>query len=111
MVADDVSSLRRGMRDLVALTALPAIWAGRQPRDVAEGLADVLITILRLDLVYICFKEPPEGVPVEIVRAGQELITGEQAAEIGKNFAPWLKANPPGSLVSLPELLHDDTLQ
>jgi len=41
------------MRDLVALSALPAVWAGYQPRQVAEGLADVLLATLRLDLVYL----------------------------------------------------------
>ena len=30
------------MRDLVALSALPTVWVGYQPRQVAEGLADAL---------------------------------------------------------------------
>jgi hypothetical protein len=36
------------MRDLVALSALPAVWAGYEPRQVAEGLADVLLSTLGL---------------------------------------------------------------
>ena len=52
-LSDETRSLRRSMRDLVALSALPAVWAGYQPRQVAEGLADVLLKTLRLDLVYI----------------------------------------------------------
>ena len=50
--SDETRTLRRTMRDLVALSALPAVWAGCQPPQVAEGLADVLLSTLRLDLAY-----------------------------------------------------------
>ena len=49
------------MRDLVALSALPAVWVGYQPRQVAEGLADVLLSTLRLDLVYLRLPGQTEG--------------------------------------------------
>ena len=52
-VSDEIRTLRRTMRDLVALSALPAVWAGYRPLQVAEGLADVLLSTLRLDLVYL----------------------------------------------------------
>ena len=60
-VSDEARSLRRTMRDLVALSALPAVWAGYQPRQVAEGLADVLLSTLRLDLVYLRLPGQTEG--------------------------------------------------
>ena len=56
------------MRDLVALSALPAVWAGYQPRQVAEGLADVLLSTLRLDLVYLRLPGPTEGQEIEVAR-------------------------------------------
>src|SRR5262249_40576855 len=52
-VSDESRTLRRTMRDLVALSALPAVWPGSRPHQVAEGLADVLLRALPLDLVYI----------------------------------------------------------
>ena len=51
--ADGNRTLRRTMRDLVALSALPVVWAGYPPLQIAEGLADVLLSTLRLDLVYL----------------------------------------------------------
>ena len=51
-VPGETRTLRRTMRDLVALSALPALWAGYRPLQIAEGLADVLFSMLRLDLVY-----------------------------------------------------------
>ena len=41
------------MRELVALSALPAVWASYRPLQVAEGLADVLVSTLRLELIYL----------------------------------------------------------
>jgi PAS domain S-box-containing protein len=46
--------LRRTLRDLVALTALPAAWVGRTPEHVAQGLAELLVSMLRLDAVFVC---------------------------------------------------------
>ena len=36
----EILRLRAGLRDLVALSTIPATWVGREPRDVAGGLAD-----------------------------------------------------------------------
>ena len=49
----DESQNRRTMRDMVALSALPSIWAGKQPLHVAESLAEVLLNMLSLDFVYL----------------------------------------------------------
>ena len=45
--------LRRTMRDLVALSTLPAVWTGLGPDGIARSLADVLLNTLSLDLVYV----------------------------------------------------------
>ena len=42
--------LRRTMRDLVALSTLPAVWTGLGPEGIARSLADVLLNTLSLDL-------------------------------------------------------------
>ena len=41
--------LRRTMRDLVALSTLPAVWTGLGPEGIARSLADVLLNTLSLD--------------------------------------------------------------
>lgn len=41
------------MRDLVALSTLPAIWAGADARRVPDSLANVLASTLDLDVVYV----------------------------------------------------------
>jgi len=78
-VSDETRSLRRTMRDLVALSALPAVWAGYQPRQIAEGLADALLSTLHVDLVYLHLSGPTEGQEIEIARTAGRPATRAHA--------------------------------
>ena len=57
--------LRRVLRDLVALSTIPAAWVGRAPSAIASGLADVMAKLLDLDFVFVRLCCPEGGVPVE----------------------------------------------
>jgi signal transduction histidine kinase len=57
----EIAALRSVLRDLVALSAIPAAWVGREPAAVAAGLADALTGLLRLDFVHVRLCVP--GVP------------------------------------------------
>jgi C4-dicarboxylate-specific signal transduction histidine kinase len=64
----DAPRLRTALRDLVALSVIPAAWVGREPSAIAAGLADVLVNSLRLDFAFVRLCDPNgEGV-VEIAR-------------------------------------------
>src|ERR1700753_305122 len=86
---DDVHQLRNTMRDLVALSTLPAVWAGYAPEGVVGSLADVLLDTLALDLVVVragdagarrgkCFTA--ENVPLVSAARAPCLTTGEPPA-------------------------------
>jgi hypothetical protein len=45
---DELQELRRCIRDLVALSALSAIWRDHDPRQICEGLAETLVDMLDL---------------------------------------------------------------
>jgi signal transduction histidine kinase len=49
----ELARVRRGMRDLVALGGLRALWAEREPRAIVESLAEVLLDVLGADLVFV----------------------------------------------------------
>ena len=53
----DVQQLRRGLRDLAALSALPVVWTESDPRRIAESLADALVHMLHLAIVYILVRD------------------------------------------------------
>src|SRR5258706_10073705 len=78
------------MRDLVALSALPAVWAGYQPHQVAEGLADVLLEMLRLDLVYLRLPGQAGGQEIEVARTAGRPATPDETRDLGRALAPWL---------------------
>jgi PAS domain S-box-containing protein len=64
----DAQRLRRALRDLVALSTIPAAWVGREPPAIAAGLADVLVNSLHLDFAFVRLCDPNGGAAVEIVR-------------------------------------------
>lgn len=66
----DVLRLRTALRDLVALSAVPAAWVGREPPAIAAGLADVLVNSMYLDFAFVRLCDPRGGVVVEIARGG-----------------------------------------
>jgi PAS domain S-box-containing protein len=64
----DALRLRRALRDLVALSTVPAAWVGREPPDIAAGLADVLVNSLYLDFAFVRLCDPNAAAAVEITR-------------------------------------------
>jgi len=73
----DPRELQRCIRDLIALSTLPAIWKSYDPRQVADSAAAALISMLDADLIYVALygerdeqietihtsrKNPPRGV-------------------------------------------------
>jgi signal transduction histidine kinase/PAS domain-containing protein len=57
----EILRLRAVLRDLVALSVIPATWIGREPRDVAAGLADALIGLLQLVFASVRLCDPAAG--------------------------------------------------
>src|SRR6516225_1956015 len=112
IVPGETGTHRRTMRDLVALTALPAVWAGYRPPQVAEGLADVLLTILRLDLVYVRLPAPIEGgQEIEVARTGGCPATPDQARDVGRALTPWLEAGSGDPAPSIANLAGSGTVR
>jgi signal transduction histidine kinase/PAS domain-containing protein len=60
--------LRAVLRDLVALANIPATWIGREPHDVAAGLADSLLGLLQLDFAFVRLCDPGGAGAVDVMR-------------------------------------------
>jgi signal transduction histidine kinase len=61
----EVLRLRTVLRDIVALSAIPAAWIGREPPAIAAGLADALVGLLQLDFVFVRLTDPDGAGAVE----------------------------------------------
>jgi two-component system sensor histidine kinase/response regulator len=110
-VFDETRSFHHTMRDLVALSALPAVWAGYQPRQVAEGLADALLSTLRLDLVYLRLPGQTEGQEIEVARTAERPTTAEETGDIAQALAPYLDGGTADSAPSIPNPAGNGTVR
>jgi PAS domain S-box-containing protein len=64
----EITRLRRAIRDVVALSAIPAAWVGREPQDIAAGLADVLVGSLHVDFAFVRLCDSSGESTVEVTR-------------------------------------------
>lgn len=63
--AAEAQHLRRSLRDVVALSMLPSVWAGYEPRQICEDVVDVVARLLAAD--GVCLGARVDG-PAAIVR-------------------------------------------
>jgi PAS domain S-box-containing protein len=92
--------LRRTMRDLVALSTLPAVWTGLSPEGIAHSLVEVLRSTLSLDLVYVRMAGSADEGLIEIARTkhGNDSL---QTDAVIQSVAPLLASaavEPPTSI-------------
>jgi signal transduction histidine kinase len=64
----EILRLRALLRDLVALSTVPAAWIGKEPPAVAAGLADTLIGLLQLDFSFVRLGDPSCADVVDVTR-------------------------------------------
>src|SRR5437660_7515651 len=78
-------ALRTALRELVALSTIPAAWVGREPPVIAAGLADVLVGSLHLDFAFVRLCDPKGGAAIEATRG-----------DAWKGFPEWLQIHVGG---------------
>src|SRR5467141_1876722 len=78
-------ALRTALRELVALSTIPAAWVGREPPIIAAGLADVLVGSLQLDFAFVRLCDPKGGGAIEVMRG-----------HAWKAFPEWLRTHVGG---------------
>src|ERR1700737_1402495 len=75
-------ALRTALRELVALSTIPAAWGGREPPTIAAGLADGLVGSLQLDFAFVRLCDPKGGAAIEVTRG-----------DAWKAFPEWLRTH------------------
>ncbi len=78
-VTEENRQLRQIIRDLVGLASVPAAWMGREPQQIADSFADLLISTHRL-----------EGAYLRLNRHDEKFIQASRAPECPE-FLEWLK--------------------
>jgi signal transduction histidine kinase len=65
-MADENLRLRAALRDLVALSTIPAGWIGIAPRTIAGGLADILAGSLGFDFALVRLLDLTAGITIDV---------------------------------------------
>ncbi len=80
-MADENLRLRAALRDLVALSTIPAGWIGIEPRTIAAGLADILAESLCFDFAFVRLLDTTGGATIDVTRG-----------RATRQFLDWLQA-------------------
>jgi C4-dicarboxylate-specific signal transduction histidine kinase len=80
-MADENLRLRAALRDLVALSTIPAVWIGIEPRTIAAGLADILAESLCFDFAFVRLLDTTGGATIDVTRG-----------RATRQFLDWLQA-------------------
>jgi signal transduction histidine kinase/ActR/RegA family two-component response regulator len=111
---DEIQQLRRCVRDLVALSALPAAWTGGDTRSIGESLAEILQRMVPSDLLYIRMTRMAGSsgdAGFEMACVDHQTATEEEAREIGQALAHVGQAGGSASPLSIPNPAGTGTLQ
>lgn len=63
--------LRRCIRDLVALSTLPAIWKDYDTRQIADSVAAAMLSMLNADVICVSVPGLRDEAAAEVVRTSQ----------------------------------------
>ena len=94
-ILDDIVVLKRCFRDIVALSTLPTLWAGADPRRIVESLASSLFTTLDPTLVYVGISAGVGELPIEVAQTGRYEVAPSIASSLGPDIAAWVRGHDP----------------
>ena len=66
--AHEINLLQRCVNDLVSLLALPAVWTGREPLQIAQILIDALLRMLSPDFIYVRLNDTFPEFPMDFLQ-------------------------------------------
>ena len=105
--ADETLALRRCIRDLVALSTLPAVWAQSHAAHVAQDLAEVLRRMLLIELVFVRTQDAGGTIVRAATSAGP--CTPETCRSLTAALEPVMSSAAHGATLPIESPLGDGT--
>lgn len=87
------------LRDVVALSTLPAIWTGAEPLRIAESLAASLFTMLSSELVYVAFLDESSEPLASVAQTDYYKTCPSLARSLGDLLLEWGREHDPEELM------------
>jgi hypothetical protein len=92
--AAELTHLKACINDLIGIVALSTIWSGGEPSQIVRTLLDVLLGMLRLDLVYVRLKDPVGEASIAMARVAQSRTLTARPEEVREVLNHWLGDDP-----------------
>jgi PAS domain S-box-containing protein len=92
----------RHLRDLVALSTLPAVWHGAEPLRIAESLAASLFTTIEAEFVFVGFADGTGAPAISVAQTDRHHTDSGLAAQLALIIFQWAKAHDPDELLRIP---------
>jgi signal transduction histidine kinase len=98
-IGGEPDELRRTLRDLVALSMLPAMWLKLDARLIASSVAEVLVRMIGLEFAYIALRWQDR--PAVDVARTPDRTAPDPSARIRDALATVLAEAPSGDVITL----------
>src|ERR1041384_4849644 len=99
------------LRDIVALSVLPGIWAGAPPERIAESLAAALFATIDTRLVFVSFTDEDKVPFAAVAQVDRHGANPTLAAKIGPAIFEWAQQHDPDEIFFLREPDTENTLR
>ena len=99
------------VRDIVALSTLPAIWSGADPGRIAESLAASLFSMLDVEFVCIYFTGGPSWAPAAVAQTNRYETSPSLAGQLQEVIFGWTGLHDPEDLLVLSHPLRAGTVR
>ncbi|WP_206185527.1 ATP-binding protein [Sphingosinicella sp. CPCC 101087] len=107
----DGETHRRALRDVVALSTLPAMWFGAPPLRIAESLSSALFTTLQPKLVCVACASARDGTPVAAAQTGRYSSDPELAERLAPAVLAWARVHDPDEPLVAPDPFGSGSLR
>jgi two-component system, LuxR family, sensor kinase FixL len=87
--AADTRELRGRMRDIVALSTLPASWINYAPPQIAGAMAEAVLPMLGCELVFVLVAAKSDESQIRVMRTASA-VDPRSAERIGAALVDWL---------------------
>jgi signal transduction histidine kinase/CheY-like chemotaxis protein len=96
----EVAHPERYVRDIVALSTLPALWLGADTVRMAESLAAALYSTIGAHFVYVRLEESPA--PISVAQVDRYRTDASLAATLGPTIIAWAREHDPEETLAVP---------
>ena len=99
------------LRDIIALSTLPAMWLGAEPQRVAESLGAALYTTLNPEFLYVCLAAGSGRAAAEVTQTERYQTTSMLPADVKDAIRAWSRSHDPDDLLILRNPLGPGSLR